>query len=57
MDSRLGTQLKQLVDALNNASIAFALIGGLALAAHKVIRAVHKTLKTFVHSCVKIGII
>jgi hypothetical protein len=39
MDSRLGTQLKQLVDALNNARIAFALIGGLALAAHKVIRA------------------
>lgn len=39
MDSRLGTQLKELVEALTNAGIPFALIGGLALAAYKVIRA------------------
>lgn len=39
MESRLGRQIKQLVGALNNDGIQFALIGGLALASHKVVRA------------------
>lgn len=37
--SRLGKQLAQVVSALNRDGIRFALIGGLALASHKVIRA------------------
>lgn len=37
--SRLGKQLVQIVSALNEARVRFALIGGLALAPYKVIRA------------------
>ena len=37
--SRLGKQIEELVGALNRRGIRFALIGGLALAPHKVIRA------------------
>jgi hypothetical protein len=37
--SRLGTQLKVIVSTLGSAGAPFALIGGLALAPHKVIRA------------------
>lgn len=39
MTSRLGKQLAEIVSALNSAGIRFALIGGLALAAYKIIRA------------------
>jgi len=39
MSSRLGSQIKEIVNALNDANISFALIGGLALASHKVVRA------------------
>lgn len=37
--SRLGKQIAQIVSALNDTGVRFALIGGLALAPHKVIRA------------------
>src|SRR5204863_7771491 len=37
--SRLGTQIAQVAAALNAMGIRFALIGGLALASHKVVRA------------------
>ena len=37
--SRLGTQIAQAVAALNAIGVRFALIGGLALASHKVVRA------------------
>jgi hypothetical protein len=37
--SRLGKQIEELVEALNRLGVRFALIGGLALAPHKVIRA------------------
>jgi len=37
--SRLGKQIEELVGALNRRGIRFALIGGLALTPHKVIRA------------------
>ena len=37
--SRLGKQIEELVGALNRLGIRFALIGGLALTPHKVIRA------------------
>lgn len=37
--SRLGKQLAQVVSALDGEGVRFALIGGLALASHKVIRA------------------
>jgi hypothetical protein len=37
--SRLGRQIEELVGALNRLGIRFALIGGLALTPHKVIRA------------------
>ncbi|MHB8425882.1 MAG: hypothetical protein ACYDB9_12170 [Gammaproteobacteria bacterium] len=37
--SRLGKQIAEIVSALDVVSIPFALIGGLALASHKVIRA------------------
>ena len=37
--SRLGRQIEELVGALNRLGVRFALIGGLALAPHKVIRA------------------
>ena len=39
MDSRLGRQINELAGVLNDAGISFALIGGLALASHNVIRA------------------
>jgi len=37
--SRLGQQIAQVVGELNEAKLTFALIGGLALAAHRVVRA------------------
>jgi predicted nucleotidyltransferase len=37
--SRLARQIEEVVGALNAAGVRFALIGGLALAAHKVVRA------------------
>jgi hypothetical protein len=37
--SRLGKQIEELVSTLNSAGAPFALIGGLALAPYKVIRA------------------
>jgi hypothetical protein len=37
--SRLGNQISQVVTELNAAELPFALIGGLALAAHRVVRA------------------
>lgn len=37
--SRLGKQIEEVIAALNAADTRFALIGGLALASHKVIRA------------------
>lgn len=37
--SRLGQQIAQVVGELNGARLSFALIGGLALAAHRVVRA------------------
>ncbi len=37
--SRLGTQIQEIVAALGSAGASFALIGGLALAPHKVVRA------------------
>ncbi len=37
--SRLGKQIEEIIAALNGAGVRFALIGGLALASHKVIRA------------------
>jgi hypothetical protein len=37
--SRLGRQIEEIIAALNAAGMRFALIGGLALAAHKVVRA------------------
>jgi predicted nucleotidyltransferase len=37
--SRLGKQIEEIVRELNSSGIRFALIGGLALASHKVIRA------------------
>ena len=37
--SRLGRQIEELVGALNHLGVRFALIGGLALAPYKVIRA------------------
>jgi len=37
--SRLGQQIAQVVGELNDAKLTFALIGGLALAAHRVVRA------------------
>lgn len=37
--SRLGRQLEEIIGALDAAGVPFALIGGLALAAHKVVRA------------------
>lgn len=37
--SRLGRQIEEIVGELNSRGIRFALIGGLALASHKVIRA------------------
>lgn len=37
--SRLGQQIVQVVGELDEARLAFALIGGLALAAHRVVRA------------------
>jgi hypothetical protein len=37
--SRLGSQIEQISAALSAAGVPFALIGGLALAAHKVVRA------------------
>jgi len=37
--SRLGTQIAQVAKALNAMGVRFALIGGLALASHKVVRA------------------
>lgn len=37
--SRLGKQITEIVSALNDAGVRFALIGGLALASHKVVRA------------------
>ena len=37
--SRLGKQIEEIVRELNRSGIRFALIGGLALASHKVIRA------------------
>jgi hypothetical protein len=37
--SRLGKQIEEVVDALNDIGVRFALIGGLALASHKVVRA------------------
>lgn len=39
MNSRLGRQIQEVVATLNDGGIDFALIGGLALASHKVIRA------------------
>jgi len=39
MNSRLGRQIKDVVDVLNNNDLQYALIGGLALASHRVIRA------------------
>lgn len=39
MNSRLVSQIKELVATLNTAGIQFALIGGLALSSYKVIRA------------------
>jgi hypothetical protein len=37
--SRLGKQIEEIIAALNGVGVRFALIGGLALASHKVIRA------------------
>ena len=37
--SRLGRQIAEIISALSRENIRFALIGGLALASHKVIRA------------------
>jgi len=37
--SRLGKQIEEIIAALNGIGVRFALIGGLALASHKVIRA------------------
>ncbi|MGA9854663.1 MAG: nucleotidyltransferase family protein [Gammaproteobacteria bacterium] len=37
--SRLGRQIAEIISALNRENIRFALIGGLALAAHNVVRA------------------
>ena len=37
--SRLGKQIAEVAAALNANSVGFALIGGLALASHKVVRA------------------
>jgi hypothetical protein len=37
--SRLGTQIEEIVSTLNAVGARFALIGGLALASHKVVRA------------------
>jgi len=37
--SRLARQIEEVVGTLNDAGVKFALIGGLALAAHKVVRA------------------
>jgi predicted nucleotidyltransferase len=37
--SRLGRQIEEVVAALNQLGVPFALIGGLALASHKVVRA------------------
>jgi|GEM_PF-354124 len=39
MNSRLGRQIKEVVESLHRGNIEFALIGGLALASHRVIRA------------------
>lgn len=39
MNNRLGNQIKELVTALNTGGLQFALIGGIALASYKVIRA------------------
>ena len=38
-ESRLGRQLEEVAAALNDLGVRYALIGGLALAAHKVVRA------------------
>src|SRR5262249_51159683 len=37
--SRLGRQIEEVISTLNRLGVPFALIGGLALASHKVIRA------------------
>lgn len=37
--SRLGRQIQEVITTLNRRGVRFALIGGLALASHKVIRA------------------
>ena len=39
--SRLGKQIEELIASLNRIEVPFALIGGLALAPYKVVRATH----------------
>ena len=39
--SQLGKQIEEIVGSLNEIGASFALIGGLALASHRVVRATH----------------